>query len=333
VLAVDDFCQSREVEGIPVCSSAAFLKIAPTMKDAVAIDFSQTAYAHARYKQLGLHTGMPVHDVLEVLAAFDAPSVYQTVPTYREKTLARADDWLRLADRLADDQSRETLYAVLLQRLEYDRKWLNGVMISGRDEYFGQSNSSETFVLGSREHFVDGGAHRGTVISKLLGLTDWQYSAIHAFEPDRENFAALSSLSPVPLHDFHTHNKAISDKTEILKFSETGTMGSHITEAGTVTVPCVSIDETVENATFIKLDVEGFEPKALRGAARLIKTCRPRMAIASYHYAQDILEVVETIDNIAPDYTIYLRHHFGYFYDTIVYATPRNDWQPIDTAI
>ena len=88
----------------------------------------------------------------------------------------------------------------------------------------------------------------------------------------------------------------------------------------------------VEEASFIKLDVEGFEARALRGAARLLSQQRPRLAVASYHYAQDLLDIVETIDDLAPGYNLYLRHHFGYFYDTILYATPRRDWQPLAGA-
>ncbi|PPC81865.1 MAG: FkbM family methyltransferase [Methylotenera sp.] len=332
ILAVDDFCQDKEIQGIPVCNSRKFLKIAPSMRDVVALDFSQTPYTQALYKQLAIEANIPMRDLLEVLAAYDAPSVYEPVPIYRERTRARADDWLKLSEMLADDMSRATLYSILLQRLEYNRNWLKEIMIGGRDEYFGQSSDSNTFTMGKKEHFVDAGAHRGTVISKLLGVTGWEYASIHAFEPDRGNFTALQHLSPFPLERFFVHNCAVSNKQETLRFSETGTMGSHVSDAGGVTVPCVKLDDTVEQATFIKMDVEGFETKAIEGAATLIATQRPRLAIASYHYAPDLLDIVAKLQSIAPDYHLYLRHHFGYFYDTILYATPRNDWQPLSHA-
>ena len=47
----------------------------------------------------------------------------------------------------------------------------------------------------------------------------------------------------------------------------------------------------IDAATFIKMDLEGFEQRALRGAARLIRECRPRMAITAYHYADDLLDL------------------------------------------
>ncbi|OUM03848.1 FkbM family methyltransferase [Variovorax sp. JS1663] len=332
VLAVDDYCRDQTIEGIPVATAAEFLRCKNQYADAAAVDFSQTPYTQAYYAQLARSAGCEFRDLLQVLACFDAPSVYQSMALYRERTHARADDWLKLADRLADDQSRETLYGVLLQRLEQDRRWISDVRIGGRDEYFGVASETGTFSMGQREHFVDCGAHRGTVIQKLLAVTGWQYGSIHAFEPDIENFAALETLTPWPLANFRAHQRAVSDRPETLRFHQTGTMGSCISEAGTSTTHCVKLDDVVEKASFIKLDVEGYEARALRGASRLLREQRPRLAVASYHYAEDLLDIAQVIDEHAPDYSFYLRHHFGYFYDTILYATPRRDWRPLAEA-
>ena len=332
VLTVDDYCSDGFVEDIPNITSAEFLARKDYFSGAMAIDFSQTPYTQAFYRQLAQCAGCEWRDLLQLLACFDAPSVYQSITLYRTQTQQRADDWIRFAQRLADDQSRETLYGVLLQRLEYDRCWIKDVRVGGRDEYFGVTSETNTFSLGKREHFVDCGAHRGTVIQKVLSTTDWQYASMHAFEPDAENFAALQMLTAWPLERFHPHQLAVSDQAEILRFNQTGTMGSCISEIGTSTIQCVRLDDMVEKASFIKLDVEGFETRALLGAKHLLTQYRPRLAVASYHYAQDLLDIAQTIDELAPGYSFYLRHHFGYFYDTILYATPRQDWLPLNEA-
>lgn len=331
-LIVDDYCSEVKCFGIPVAKSGEFLARKNEFKDAVAIDFSQSRYTQAFYEELAERAGCERRDLLQLLACFDSPSVYQPVSIYRSQTHARADDWLRLAGRLADEQSRETLYGILLQRLEYDRRWIKDIRIGGRDEYFGLSSETTTFVLGQREHFVDCGAHRGTIIQKLLQTTGWKYASMHAFEPDAESFAALNTLAPWPLDRFSAHKLAVSAKAEVLRFNETGTMSSSIVETGNTTIQCVPIDDFVEKASFIKLDVEGFETRALKGAGRLLTKQRPRLAVASYHYATDLLDIAQTIDELAPDYSFYLRHHFGYFYDTILYATPRQDWLPLADA-
>lgn len=333
IAAVDDYSQNAEVEGVPIIRSQHLLERRGQLPpDSVLIDFSVRQQSNRFCKQLARHGGIEFRDVVQLLACFNAASVYETVPDYRARTLARADDWLQLARRLADEHSRQTLYGVLLQRLEYDRYWINDIRIDGRDEYFGFSTGSDTFTLGNNEHFVDCGAHRGTVLSKLLSVTDWRYSSLHAFEPDAENFAALQHLMPWPIENLHVHNFAVADKPQTLRFAQTGTMGSHISEAGDVAIQCVAVDDWVETATFMKFDVEGFEAKALHGSARLLERQRPRLAVAAYHYATDLLDIAHTIDALAPGYHFYLRHHMGYFYDTILYATPRADWLPIQQA-
>lgn len=142
----------------------------------------------------------------------------------------------------------------------------------------------------------------------------------------------LAQPTPWPLERFYPHPCAVAEKAQTLRFHQTGTVSSHMSEQGAVSVQCVPVDDWVEKASFMKFDVEGFESRALRGSQRLLQQHRPRLAIAAYHYATDILDIAQTLDDLAPGYTLYLRHHLGYHFDTILYATPRKDWHPIDTA-
>ena len=58
----------------------------------------------------------------------------------------------------------------------------------------------------------------------------------------------------------------------------------------TVTVPCSTIDALVfddlelERVDFIKMDVEGHEVSALKGAGEVIRKFAPQLAISVYHY-------------------------------------------------
>jgi FkbM family methyltransferase len=69
-------------------------------------------------------------------------------------------------------------------------------------------------------------------------------------------------------------------------------------------VGVVTIDQTVkvlglDRVDFIKMDIEGSELEALKGADRTIREFRPRLAISSYHQAGDveaIREIIETKD-------------------------------------
>ena len=72
--------------------------------------------------------------------------------------------------------------------------------------------------------------------------------------------------------------------------------------------------------TFIKLDVEGAERKALQGARKTIKRDRPRLAVSVYHKAEDIIELPAYILSLHEDYRLYLRHYQMSPCETIVYA-------------
>ncbi len=60
---------------------------------------------------------------------------------------------------------------------------------------------------------------------------------------------------------------------------------------------------------FIKLDVEGFELKALKGAAATLKLYRPRLAVSLYHKPEDFFEIPIYLKTHFPFYRLYLDHY------------------------
>ncbi|MDL2259344.1 FkbM family methyltransferase [Deltaproteobacteria bacterium OttesenSCG-928-K17] len=61
--------------------------------------------------------------------------------------------------------------------------------------------------------------------------------------------------------------------------------------------------------SMIKADIEGFEMEMLTGAAGLIKSQRPRLAICLYHRPQDVYEIPLYLRSLVPDYEMAVRHH------------------------
>ncbi|MCW5979826.1 MAG: FkbM family methyltransferase [Bryobacteraceae bacterium] len=74
-------------------------------------------------------------------------------------------------------------------------------------------------------------------------------------------------------------------------------------------IPLTTIDKLVEElkleqVDFIKMDIEGAEPRAVAGARETLQRFRPRMALSTYH-AQDHPETVPAaVRAIVPDYRI-----------------------------
>lgn len=290
--------------------------------NSIAINMANTVFAHGFFEARAKRAGVRVLDVISVLDYFGLPVIYQTAREMRESTLSRLEDYVLLARDLDDELSVLTLGCYLKMRVSKDRKAVLPVLCGLEDEYFSvnPAGKSVSFALGDREVFCDIGAHVGGTIRRLLAATQWRYERIHAFEPDSLNFASLQNGMFEDLPNFHPRNIALSDHKGVMRFSETGTMGSKLDLGGTIQVPVSTLDDEIERATFIKMDVEGHEAKILQGASRIISESKPRMAITGYHYADDLLDIVRLIKKIEPRYTLRLRHHSFYYYDCIVYA-------------
>ena len=326
VAVVDDHYRDERIHGAPRWSSATFREKAPQHPGLLAVDMSYSPLGHAVFAALAGETGVDMCDVVQAIGELDLPAIYQTPAVMRERTLARQDEWRGLRAALADDWSRATLDAVLELRLTLDRSCLRQVTASLEDEYFSVLASTTTFRLRHDEIVADCGAYVGATVRKVIAATDGRFRAIHAFEPDRGSYAELEKLNALRMPGIVLHNAAVGDTNGSIRFLETGTMGSHVDEAAgnCGDTPIVRLDDTLDEVTFIKMDLEGFEQRALRGAARLLRECRPRMAITAYHYADDLLDLWRLFEELAPGYELRLRHHSSYYYDTIFYAAPRN---------
>jgi FkbM family methyltransferase len=74
-----------------------------------------------------------------------------------------------------------------------------------------------------------------------------------------------------------------------------------------IKVPLTTIDILVDElhlprVDFIKMDIEGAEKQALRGAMNTIRKFRPRMALASEHLPEDPVQIPKVVATIWPGY-------------------------------
>lgn len=91
-------------------------------------------------------------------------------------------------------------------------------------------------------------------------------------------------------------------------------------------VPLRRIDDLlssgqIQKVDLIKMDVEGSEMGALRGARETIARFRPKLAISIYHKPNDYFEVINYLWSLQLGYRFYLDHHTIYEEETVLYAT------------
>ena len=87
-------------------------------------------------------------------------------------------------------------------------------------------------------------------------------------------------------------------------------------------VPADTIDNVLQGrrVTFIKMDIEGGELSALKGAKESICKWRPRLAISLYHKNEDIIELPSYVVSLVEDYKLYIRHYCSDWWETVLYV-------------
>lgn len=172
------------------------------------------------------------------------------------------------------------------------------------------------------EVFVDGGCYDAANSRMFAEWAGDCQKEVYAFEPDEENRKTCREvLEETEGLVYELLPKGLWSKEEVLKFSANGNEGSRIAENGEVHVPVTSIDCTVDKrVTFIKMDIEGAEYEALKGAEHTIRRDHPKLAVSVYHKPEDIWELPRLILSICPDYTFYLRHYSLASEETVLYA-------------
>ena len=90
--------------------------------------------------------------------------------------------------------------------------------------------------------------------------------------------------------------------------------------ATTETIDHLCASRGIDRIDLIKLDVEGSELNALRGAVRRIGADRPKLAVSIYHSDEDLVEIPAWIDGLGLGYELYLSHLWPGAAETILFA-------------
>lgn len=166
---------------------------------------------------------------------------------------------------------------------------------------------------------VDCGAYDGDSIETMLAA-GYQLDALVAFEPDLVNYVALAQRFP-GLNGTYLPC-GVSDETQLVTFNAGLGPSSRVESGGSNHIQCVSIDLAIGSfaPTLIKMDVEGSEPAALRGAQETLRRHRPGLAISVYHEPDHLWEIPLFIDSLNLGYSMALRPHGHSGYDTVLYC-------------
>lgn len=182
----------------------------------------------------------------------------------------------------------------------------------------------DMFSPDDKEIFIDGGAYNGDTVYDFLAWNKENEYKVYSFEPMKGMYEFIKKrLEKDNITNVNVLNFAAWAREEQLNFADMGD-GSRVSRDGRVRVNGVRIDDIVgtDEVTFIKLDVEGAELEALKGASGTIRTYHPKLAICIYHKPSDILDIGKYILELNPNYRLAIRHYTLTNCETVLYAIP-----------
>lgn len=247
----------------------------------------------------------------------------------RSEEMAWQEGINRFVSLLVDDTSKSLLSKIVRFRRGFDAK--DYIFPDKETQYF--PSDVPVFDNISALRFVDAGAYTGDTITSLLRVMETNSVSMEfaaCFEPDSKNLTKLKAClvdNKSYQGNIFLYPSAVWDNTGLLSFSAHANSSSTVSRdsKNTELVSCVALDDVLcaVAPNFIKMDVEGAEQNAIRGAGKLICEHRPVLAICLYHRPADLWEIPLLIHEICPHYDMYLRVYGDLCLETVLYCIPQ----------
>ncbi|MDD3225241.1 MAG: FkbM family methyltransferase [Clostridium sp.] len=222
-----------------------------------------------------------------------------------------------LYKNLQDKESKQVLTNLCRFRLTCSMQFVKNSFDGHNPQYF----DKKIIKCSEDEVFVDCGGFTGDT-SKSYIKTYSRYKKIYIYEPSPKNVDdCLKNTSKY--ENIIVRKAGVGLKKGEISLSREGAASSAVNASGeTDVVKIVSIDEDIKDKiTFLKMDIEGEEINALKGAKNHILNDKPKLAICVYHIISDLWEIPKLIYSIDQTYRLYLRQYReDQAWETVIYA-------------
>lgn len=98
-----------------------------------------------------------------------------------------------------------------------------------------------------------------------------------------------------------------------------GVPGDNTSEVEITTIDNIVNELNIENVDFIKMDIEGSEVEALKGAEQTIKSQVPKMAICAYHRPDDEKDIIDYVMSLVDYKRTVISHAHPAFDVKVIY--------------
>lgn len=178
---------------------------------------------------------------------------------------------------------------------------------------------------------IDGGGCYGET-ALYFALKAGNTGQVFTFEFMPENLSIFNqnmALNPAVAQRVKLIEKPLWDHSGEKLFIEGSGPATRVsqktTDANARQIETISIDDLVRDEKlikldFIKMDIEGAELDALKGAEESIRKFRPKLAISVYHKPEDFWTIPQYIAGMGLGYRFALRHFTIHQEETVLFA-------------
>lgn len=231
------------------------------------------------------------------------------------------DSYLKIYDLLADSLSKDIYYKLVQFRATLDSKYTTEALNLSLQEGIVDFDKLIVRKLDEKYTFFDVGGFDGSSTFDFIHSVK-TYNEVYYFEPDEKSLKyaqeKLKQFSKIIYIQ-----AGVGERTGYENYTAIGDGGGFISKDANIdceSVRMVVLDDFIKSPkSYIKMDIEGYELQALRGAEKSIKQYKPMLSISIYHRPEDLYSLIPLILSWNPKYKVYLRHYTNTYADTRAY--------------
>lgn len=277
-------------------------------------------HGNAIHAQLSSIPGIRLVNMSEFLYALDAPHAADGFAEFVEAPAGEPFRFLSAFLRMDDERSRQVFDKLIGMRTGLSIALADQAKSPYDEEYFDAQFVHPTHAA----RFVDAGAAAGDTLSRLesrFGPVEqaWLFEPeLPAYYEALKHYAAREHIWLFNMGLDEVPSRATYQPG--LSYDITNEMESSVPADITSYIQGVPLDAVVSDKIgLFKLDIEGMEASALRGARGLIARDKPVVAVCAYHRADDYWKLIDEVLAIRPDYRIGIRLYADILEDITLY--------------